>query len=297
MVALPALAQRRLARTELRQAGEGYSFALPFLLPFLVFTILPLAFGVLVSFTNWSIIGAPQWVGLHNYISALSNPLVRQAFLNTLRYVVLVVPVVTLLGLVFALYVNQRWPGHLFARVSFYASNVVSAPVIGLVWVWMLDAQFGIINHYLHTSIPWLTSTNWSWIGVSIATVWWDTGLIFVLFLAGLQEINGEILEAAKIDGAGPWRSLRRIVLPLLRRTFILAITLEMISTFQIFSQVNVMTAGGPANSSASAMQYLYSAGIGQLQLGYASAIGVMLFVLTVIGTMIFRLLFRDKRW
>jgi len=296
MVAIAALAARR-RRTELRQAGEGFSFAVPFMLPFLLFTIFPLVFGVFVSFTDWSIIGTPRWVGLHNYASALSDPLVRQAFFNTLRYVALVVPVVTVLGLTFALYVNQRWPGHLFARVSFYASNVVSAPVIGLVWVWMLDAQFGIINHYLRTSIPWLTSTNWSWIGVSIATVWWDTGLIFVLFLAGLQEISGEMLEAARVDGAGPWRTLRWIVIPLLRRTFILAITLEMISTFQIFSQVNVMTAGGPANSSASAMQFLYTEGIGQLQLGYASAIGVMLFVLTVVGTLIFRLFFRDKRW
>ncbi len=293
-IAAPA---RRSKRTERRQTGEGITFALPFLLPFVAFTIFPLFFGVFVSLTNWSIIGAPQWVGLHNYVAALTDPLVRQAFFNTLRYVVLVVPCVTVLGLTFALYVNQRWPGHLFARVSFYASNVVSAPVIGLVWVWMLDAQFGIINHYLHTQIPWLTSTNWSWIGISVATVWWDTGLIFVLFLAGLQEISGEMLEAAKIDGAGPLRSLRWIVVPLLRRTFILAITLEMISTFQIFSQVNVMTAGGPANSSASAMQYLYTEGVGQLQLGYASAIGVMLFILTTVGTLAFRFFFRDKRW
>ena len=290
------LAQRR-RRLALRQAGPGYLFALPFLLPFALFTLAPLAFGVFVSFTNWSIIGAPQWIGLHNYVAALGNPLVRQSFVTTVKYVVVVVPAVTVLGFTFAVYVNQRWPGHTFARIAFYASNVVSAPVIGLVWVWMLDAQFGIVNKYLHAHIPWLTSTGWAWLGVSMATVWWDTGLIFVLFLAGLQEISGEMREAAKIDGAGPWRMMRWIVIPLLRRTFILAITLEMISTFQIFSQVNVMTAGGPANASASAMQYLYTEGVGQLQLGYASAIGVLLFVLTVAATAIFRLFFRDKRW
>ncbi|MGI9005132.1 MAG: carbohydrate ABC transporter permease [Streptosporangiaceae bacterium] len=288
---------RRRRRQTLRQAISGYTFALPFLLPFVLFTMAPLVFGVFVSFTNWSIIGAPQWTGLHNYAQALGNPLVRQAFVTTAKYVVVVVPVVTVLGFTFAVYVNQRWLGHTFARIAFYASNVVSAPVIGLVWVWLLDAQFGLVNSYLHTHIPWLTSPGWAWVGISVATVWWDTGLIFVLFLAGLQEISEEMLEAAKIDGAGPWRTLRWIVIPLLRRTFVLAITLEMISTFQIFSQVNVMTAGGPANASASAMQYLYTEGVGQLQLGYASAIGVMLFVLTVGVTAIFRLFVRNKPW
>ncbi len=166
-----------------------------------------------------------------------------QSFANTFKYVAVVVPAVTVLAFLFALYVNQGWPGHTFARMAFYASNVVSAPVIGLVWTWMLNGQYGIINHYLHLQISWLTSTTWAWVGICIATVWWDSGLIFILFLAGLQEIGPEIIDAARIDGANWWRSLVRIFIPLLRRTFVLAVTLELISTFQIFSQVNVMTA------------------------------------------------------
>jgi multiple sugar transport system permease protein len=278
-------------------AAGGYAFMLPFMIPFILFNLAPLLFGVIVAFTNWSIIGAPKFVGLANFKQALTDPLVLQSFTNTFKYVAVVVPAVTVLAFLFALYVNQGWPGHTFARMAFYASNVVSAPVIGLVWTWMLNGQNGIINHYLHLQISWLTSTTWAWVGICIATVWWDSGLIFILFLAGLQEIGPEIVDAARIDGANWWRSLVRIFIPLLRRTIVLAVTLELISTFQIFSQVNVMTAGGPANSTASVMQYLYTNAVTQQQLGYASALGIMLFVLIIIVALVFRRFLPERNW
>jgi multiple sugar transport system permease protein len=278
-------------------AAGGYAFMLPFMIPFILFNLAPLLFGVIVAFTNWSIIGAPKFVGLANFKQALTDPLVLQSFTNTFKYVAVVVPAVTVLAFLFALYVNQGWPGHTFARMAFYASNVVSAPVIGLVWTWMLNGQNGIINHYLHLQISWLTSTTWAWVGICIATVWWDSGLIFILFLAGLQEIGPEIVDAARIDGANWWRSLVRNFIPLLRRTIVLAVTLELISTFQIFSQVNVMTAGGPANSTASVMQYLYTNAVTQQQLGYASALGIMLFVLIIIVALVFRRFLPERNW
>jgi multiple sugar transport system permease protein len=278
-------------------AAGGYAFMLPFMLPFILFNLAPLVFGVIVAFTNWSIIGAPKFVGLANFKQAFADPLVLQSFVNTFKYVAVVVPAVTVLAFVFAMYVNQGWPGHTFARMAFYASNVVSAPVIGLVWTWMLNGQNGIIDHYLHLQITWLTSTTWAWVGICIATVWWDSGLIFILFLAGLQEIGPEILDAARIDGANWWRSLTRIYIPMLRRTIVLAVTLELISTFQIFSQVNVMTAGGPANSTASVMQYLYTNGVTRQELGYASALGMMLFVLIVVVALVFRRFMPERNW
>jgi multiple sugar transport system permease protein len=275
----------------------GYAFTLPFMIPFILFNLVPLIFGVVVAFTDWSIIGAPQFVGLKNFETALTDPLVLQSFVNTFKYVAVVVPAVTVVAFLFALYVHQGWPGHTFARMAFYASNVVSAPVIGLVWTWMLSGQYGIIDNYLHLQISWLTSTTWAWIGVCMATVWWDSGLMFILFLAGLQEIGTDLVEAARIDGANWWTLLTRIFIPLLRRTFALTITLEIIATFQIFSQVNVMTAGGPANTTASVMQYLYTNGISQQQLGYASALGIMLFLLILIVTLIFRRLLPQREW
>ncbi len=280
-----------------RASIGGYAFTLPFMIPFILFNLVPLVFGVVVAFTDWSIIGTPQFVGLKNFETALTDPLVIESFVNTFKYVAVVVPAVAVVAFLFALYVNQGWPGHTFARMAFYASNVVSAPVIGLVWTWMLNGQNGIIDNYLHLQVSWLTSTTWAWIGVCMATVWWDSGLIFILFLAGLQEIGTEIVEAARIDGANWWTLVTRIFIPLLRRTFVLTITLEIIATFQIFSQVNVMTAGGPANTTASVMQYLYTDGISQQQLGYASALGIMLFLLILIVTLIFRRLVPQREW
>lgn len=270
---------------------------LPFMLPFVLFNLAPLIFGVVVAFTDWSIIGTPHFVGLHNFRQALTDPLVLQSFMNTFRYVIVVVPSVIILAFLFAMYVNQGWPGHTFARMAFYASNVVSAPVIALVWTFILSGQGGLLDTYLHLQVPWLTSPTWAWVGVSMASVWWDTGLIFILFLAGLQEISQDILDAARIDGATWLVSLSRIYLPLLGRTFALALTLQMITTFQIFSQVNVMTAGGPANSTSSVMQYLFTNGVTQQRLGYASAMGIMLFALMLIVAGVARLILPKKDW
>ena len=182
--------------------------------------------------------------------------------------------------------------------MAFYASNVVSAPVIGLVWTWMLNGQYGLINHYFHLHISWLTSTN---LGLGRDLHGDDlVGLRADLHplpgrAAGDQTARSSKRRALTARAGGA--SLFRIFIPLLRRTFVLAITLELISTFQIFSQVNVMTAGGPANSTASVLQYLYTYGVTQQQLGYASALGVMLFVLIVVVALIFRRFMPERGW
>lgn len=274
---------------------SGYAFVLPFVVPFLLFTIGAILFGAFVAFTDWGIVGQPEWVGLKNFQEALSDPLLGKAFFNTFRYGLIVVPGVTILGFLFALFVNQRWPGYLFARFAFYAPNVVSATVIGLVWVWMLDTQFGIVNQYLGLRIPWLTSTDWALTGVSIASIWWDLGLAFVLFLASLQEIDPEVKEAAMIDGASRWQSVRYVILPLVRPVLSLVITLQVISTLRIFSQVHVMTNGGPASASSSVIHYIYNFGIIKFRLGYASAIALMLFVVILVITIVHRRVIRER--
>lgn len=266
---------------------SAYAFLLPFFVPFFLFTVGAILFGAYVAFTDWRIVGQPQWVGLKNFNDAFSDPLVGKAFFNTLRYGLVIVPSVTILGFLFALFVNQKWPGYVLARFAFYAPNVVSATVIGLVWVWMLDTQFGIVNQYLGVTIPWLTSTQWAYIGISIASIWWDLGLAFVLFLAALQEVDNEIREAAIVDGANRLQVLWRIVLPMIRPTISMVITLQLISTLRIFSQVLVMTNGNPAGASTSVIHYIYNFGITKFKLGYASAISLMLFVVILLVTLI----------
>ncbi|MBW7881946.1 MAG: sugar ABC transporter permease [Caldilineaceae bacterium] len=275
---------------------SAYVFILPFFIPFILFTVVAIGFGAYVAFTDWGIVGQPTWVGLKNFREAFGDELVAKAFLNTARYGLIIVPGVTILGLIFALFVNQRWPGYILARTFFYAPNVVSATVIGLVWVWMLDTQFGIVNQYLGVTIPWLTSTRWSLISVSIASIWWDLGLAFVLFLAALQDVDAEVREAAIMDGANRWQILWSVVLPMIRPTISMVITLQLISTMRIFSQVHVMTNGGPgAGSSTSVIHYIYNFGIIKYRLGYASAISLMLFVVILAVTIVQRRLIRES--
>jgi ABC-type sugar transport system permease subunit len=278
---------------------SGYLFVAFFTVPFLLFNIAPIFFGIYLAFTEWGIVGAPTWVGLANFQEALADDWVANAFLNTLRYALVIVPGVTVLGLLFALYVHQRWPLATLARTLFFTPNVVSATVIGLVWVWLLDTQFGLINQYLGMlripAVPWLTSSDWALVGVSIASIWWDLGLAFVIFLAAVQDVPRDLHEAAAIDGAGRLRQFWHVTLPQLRPAISMVVTLQLIASLRIFSQVYVMTNGAPNGASQSVIHYVYQVAIVQYRLGYASAVSMLLFVLILALTVLQRLVLRER--
>ena len=279
---------------------SGYLLVAFFTVPFIVFNILPVLFGGFVAFTEWGIIGSPQWVGLQNFRDAFADEWVRIAFINTGLYGLVIVPGVVFLGLIFALFVNQRWPLSALARTLFFAPNVVSATVIGLLWVWVLDTQFGVVNQYLGVfgipNIPWLTSTSWALIGVSVASIWWDLGVSFVLFLAALQDIPRDLYEAAAVDGANSFEKFRFVTLPQLRPTISMVVTLQLISTLRIFSQVYVMTNGGPAGSSSSVIHYIYTTAIVRNLYGYSAAVSMLLFAAIIVITILQRLVIRERQ-
>ena len=277
----------------------GYVFVAFFALPFLLFNIAPVFFGGYIAFTEWSIIGTPEWVGLQNFRDAFSDTWVWVAFRNVAFYALIIVPGVTVLGLFFALFVNQGYPLSGLARTMFFAPNVVSATVIGLLWVWLLDTQYGLINNYLGVfgigPMPWLTSSDWSLVGVSLASIWWDLGLVFVLLLAALQDIPRDLIEAARVDGASAFNRLRFVILPHLRPVLSMVVTLQLISTLRIFSQVYVMTNGGPAGSSSSPIHYIYTVAIVRNLYGYASALAIVLFAVILAITVIQRFVLREN--
>ena len=293
----------RAAPDEVRSArridGSGYLFVAFFTVPFLLFNIAPIFFGIYLAFTEWGIVGAPTWVGLANFKEALADDWVANAFLNTLRYALIIVPGVTVLGLLFALFVHQRWPLATLARTLFFTPNVVSATVIGLVWVWLLDTQFGLVNQYLGmigiAAVPWLTSGDWALVGVSIASIWWDLGLAFVIFLAAVQDVPRDLHEAAAIDGAGRLRQFWHVTLPHLRPAISMVVTLQLIASLRIFSQVYVMTNGAPNGASQSVIHYVYQIAIVQYRLGYASAVSMLLFALILALTILQRLVLRER--
>jgi multiple sugar transport system permease protein len=288
-------------RRDLNQPVDwiAYAFIALFTLPFLIFNVAPILFSAYLSFMQWGIFGPPRYVDLKNYRDAFGNEHVLIAFKNILLYGLTIVPSVVILGFFAALYVHQRWPLSSFARVCFFSPYVVSATVIGLVWVWLLDTQFGLINHYLgylgFSHIPWLTSTDWALFGVSIASVWWDMGLAFVLFLAALQDIPADLYDAAEVDGAKSWQRLWYVTLPQLKPVINMVVTLQLISTLRIFSQVYVMTSGGPASSSSSVLYELFVMAIRNQKFGLAAAMSMMLFVVILIVTFLSRRLVRER--
>lgn len=277
---------------------SAYLFLAPFFLPFVVFNLIAIVFGVYVSFTDWSIVGEPRWVGLANYARALADPWVPKVWVNTLRYGLTVIPLVTLMALLLALFVNERWLGYAAARTAFYAPHVTSVTVMALVWVWILETDFGLLNQYLAAlgipKIPWLTNPSWVLLSIAGATLWWSVGFHMVILLAGLQDIPNELREAARIDGAHGGQVLWYVVLPLLRPALSLVLTLEVIAALRVFGQIYLMTNGGPAGASASVVSYIYEIGFVKYQLGYGATISFMLFLTIMVVTIVHRLLFRE---
>lgn len=208
------------------------------------------------------------------------------SFGNTVLFVLLSTPVIVGVGLLLALAVNRPgiWSGVL--RTLFFAPFVLSVSVLTLIWAFMLNPQLGLVGAMFENlgwePISWLTSPVWAMPAVVFVTLWWTVGFNVVLFLAGLQDIDRSLYEAAEIDGAGFWSRFRFITVPGLRRTTLLVTVLQVIASFQIFGQVYIMTRGGPNGATRVSIQHIYESGFRDLELGYASAMSVFLFAVMV---------------
>lgn len=260
-----------------------YLFVLPYLVIFVLFRLGPSVAGLGISFTNWAAVGKPKWIGLANYQAMAKDPLLQDALLNTVWFTLLTVPLLLGLGLALALFLNQPQRGRGLGRVAIFTPFVVMSTVVGVLWTWILDKDFGLLNVYLGHDIPWLVSKDWSLYAIILTTVWWTVGYNMVLFLAGLQDIPAELYEAARIDGANRFQLLYRITLPLLAPTTFLVMMLTIINSFQVFDLVFVMTSGGPGASTLTLVQYVYTTAFQFRKFGYGSAVAVLLFTILVI--------------
>jgi multiple sugar transport system permease protein len=205
---------------------------------------------------------------------------------HTLWFTVLSSVPLVLLPLALALLVNRVAKGQWLFRLAFFAPYVLPVSVIVLIWQWLYQPGFGLINGYLTkigvAEVNWLGAEGTAMIAVVIATVWWTLGFNFVLFLAGLQEIPRDLYEAAALDGAGAWDEVRRITLPLLMPTTVLVLVLQVIASLKVFDQIYLLLQGGPNFSTRPAIQYIYEAGFTQYRVGYASALSIVFFLLIV---------------
>lgn len=292
---------RRVLR-EMRKQWSAYLFLAPSLIQFAVLMAFPVVFSFYLSFHNWNILEpAKPFVGLDNYTRLLSDRRVRQAIFNTLYYTVVSVPLTLFSGLLVALLLNTKIRARGLFRSLYYLPGVTSAVAVAVVWKWIFNGDFGLINYYLiqlgliSEPIRWLTDPNLAMPSVIIVSIWGGVGGCMIIYLAGLQAIPDELYDAAKVDGAGPIRMLFSITIPLLGpATFFLMIT-SIIGAFQQFGLPYLLTSGGPIGRTTTIAYYLYTSAFRNFEMGYAAAMSYLLFAMIFVFTLLhMRFTYRD---
>jgi len=278
-------------------------FTTPFFVLYILFLLWPILAAARTSLFDASLSGHESWAGLRNYTDLLNDSNFWAAMWHTALFTLLSTPPLVLVALGLALLVSRVHRFQWLYRLSFFAPYVLPVSVVVLIWNWLFQPSFGLINSYL-TSLG-LSEVNWlgqpfvAMVAVAIATVWWTVGFNFVLYLAGLQEIPRELYEAAATDGATSWQQTRRITLPLLASTTVLVTVLQVIASLKVFDQIYLLQNGtaGPQNSTRPAIQYIYESGFTQARVGYASAMAFVFFLVVVaISLALFGLVRRTQR-
>lgn len=276
-----------------------YLFVAPNIILFLTFMIIPILFTFYISFQDWGILGEPDFVGLDNYTSMLTDKVFWISLWNTVYYTVGTVPFEMALGLAGAILLNRKIPLRPFFRSVFFAPVVVSLVASGLIWSWMYNPNYGLINHLLAmvgiNGINWLASPAWAMPAVIITTLWVRIGYCLVIYLAGLQAIPETLYEAAEIDGANSWQKFWYMTLPLLKNTTIFVLVIEVIHGFMVFDLIYTMTNGGPGYSTTVIVQYIYQKAFVEGDMGYASAVGTVFFLMIMSLTALQLRLGREK--
>ena len=262
---------------------------LPSLIGMSAFYILPVVSSFVLSFTEWDLLTPIQWIGIGNYISAIADPTVQQALRNTLTFILGYLPAVVAIGLGLALLLNRKLKGRTVFRAIYFVPVVTSWVAVSLVWKWLLNPQYGLINYGLALigikGPGWLFDPNWAMAGVILTTIWKDIGFVTVIYLAGLQEIPENLGEASDLDGASAWQKFWSVTWPMLAPTTFFVTTISLISSFQVFDQVFIMTGGGPVGATTTMVQLIYKNAFSYGQMGYASAISWVLFALIFVVT------------
>ncbi len=289
-----------------REQVTGIAFISPWLIGFLVFTLGPMIVSLGASFTSWTMLSPPTWVGLENYERMFGDdPLFAQSLLNTAYYVLLAVPLATVLALGLALILNQHLPGMGVFRTIFFLPSITNLVAVSILWIWVFNPEFGLLNSALRvvgvTGPLWLQSDSWAKPALIVMSLW-GIGGSMIIFLAALQGVPHELYEAAALDGAGPVRRFRAITLPMISPAVFFSLVIGLIGGLQVFTQAFVMTGtaqpgseGGPNNSTLFVVLYLYKKAFQEFKMGYASALAWVLFCLILIVTLVQKRL--SRKW
>jgi multiple sugar transport system permease protein len=295
-----------VARPGRRQAGRGglvrkaldseqfngWAFVTPGTAIILLFGAAPIVWSLVMSFQKSSLLGSSSpFVGLANYRRMVHDPVVAQAIQHTLIYSALFVPGSMLVGLFLAVAMNRKIRGITIYRTAAYATMAISTISEAIVFIWLFDPSYGIVNYaFSKVGLPqqqFLNSPSEALYVIVVMTIWGWTGFSVVVYLAALQGVPQTLLEAASIDGAGPWHSFRKITLPLLSPASLFLAVWLTINALQLFDEVYLSTQGGPLNATTVLVYYLYEQAFQQFNFGYASAIAYFLFLVTIVITVL----------
>jgi multiple sugar transport system permease protein len=281
-----------MSRPAVRRLWSALPFLLPHLLGFSLFTLFPVLATFGISLFDWNMVNAPVFAGLDNYAYMLAkDPFFWKAMGNTLFYSVGAVTLIVGASLGSALALNRGMKGRNLFRILYFLPNVSSLVAVSLVWFWLYNADYGPINGLLRAigveGPRWLSNTKTAMPAVMLMSAWTQFGFFTIIFLAGLQSIPRQLYEAADLDGAGPVRTFARITLPMLSPTTFFVLVMSVINSFQVFEQTLVLTKGGPAFSTTTAVMYIYSKAFKFQQVGYASALSWALFACILVVTLL----------
>ncbi|MDQ3910541.1 MAG: sugar ABC transporter permease [Actinomycetota bacterium] len=272
----------------------------PYLVLLLIFVLIPMVFGLWISLHNWDfLVPRKPWVGLENYANLFSSDSRTggpywQSMKATGVFTLFSVPLLVVIPLLVALILNQKFRGRNFFRAVYFAPYVLGVAVVGILWRFLLDPNVGLVNYYLGQlgladNIPWTTALPWAWVSLVGMTVWWTLGFNAVIYLAGLQDIDSTLYDAAKVDGANRWQRFLNITLPGLRSVLQFVVTITILLSANVFGQPYIVTQGAPGNETRSAIMYIAEVGLRNYNMGSAAAMSYILaLALALLGIAVF---------
>ncbi len=291
-------ANRRSPSVRRRQRA-GLLFVLPSVIFITLFFIIPLVLTAWMSLNNWPLLGTPRFIGLGNYQHLVTDTVFLNALLFTTKYTLLITPIIFLVAFGLALLVRQSIPGVGIFRTAYFVPVIIGLSTASYIWIWMFNNQVGIFDGILRLfgipPIVWLSTGTGALFAVIVMIVWKTSGFTMVLLMMGLQSIPTELYEADRIDGANRWQELWNVTLPLMRRSFALALVLSVIGSYLAFDQFYIMTQGGPQGQTISMVFWIFTNSFTFFKLGYGAAMSIVLLIILLIISAIQLYLLRDN--
>ncbi|MFC0329818.1 carbohydrate ABC transporter permease [Paenibacillus sepulcri] len=282
--------RKKMTKVTKRNVVNGMLFVSPWVIGFIALTMVPFVLSLYYSFTTYDVVAAPDWTGIQNYVQLMKDPIFWTSIYNTLFYTVFSVPLSIVIGVALALLLNLKIRGMAFYRTIFYLPSIVPLVASSILWLWLFDPQFGLINSMLEAigirGPGWLVDPAWSKPALIVMGLW-GIGGAMIIYLAGLQDIPQEMYESAELDGAVWWHKIVYITLPMLTPVIFFNLIMGLIGSFQYFTQAYIVTSGGPNDSTLFYSLYLYNNAFSYFHMGYASAMAWILFLLIMAATLI----------